>query len=197
MQRPGRDLEASMTLGFMEAVQGGERRLSVARPRADGSVRTESIQVRIPPGVSDGGKLRIPNKGGEGMGGAPAGDLWIQVRVEPHAVFRRKGRDLEFDLPITLSEAVRGARVEVPTLDGRATLTIPAGTSSHARLRLKGRGVPESKKAPAGHLYARVKIVVPKDPDPRLVEVLETLDAERNEDTTSAAAEDPRKDLFA
>lgn len=201
MRQPGRDLEASMTLGFMEAIRGGERGLSVARPRANGSVRTESIQVRIPPGVSDGGKLRIPRKGGEGTGGSPAGDLWIQVRVEPHPVFRLKGRDLEFDLPITLSEALLGARVEVPTPDGRATLTIPPGTNSHARLRLKGRGVPESKTMPAGNLDARVKIIVPKDPDPRLKELLQTIQTERDDEeessSTSADEDNPRKDLFA
>lgn len=201
MRRQGRDLEASMKLGFMEAIRGGERSLSVARPRADGSVRTESIQVRIPPGVSDGGTLRIPRKGGEGMGGGPAGDLLIQVRVEPHPVFRRKGRDLEFDLPITLSEAVLGARVEVPTTDGRATLTIPPGTSSHARLRLKGRGVPESKKSPAGNLDARIKIIVPKEPDPRLTKLLEEMNAERAgddeaNDSAATTEDDPRKDLF-
>ncbi len=203
MRRQGRDLEASMTLAFMEAIRGGERGFSVSRPRADGSVRAESIQVRIPAGVSDGGTLRIPRKGGEGMGGGAAGDLLIQVRVEPHPVFRRKGRDLEFDLPITLSEAVLGARVEVPTPDGRATLTIPAGTSSHARLRLKGRGVPENKKSPAGNLDARVKIVMPKDPDPRLKELFEAINAERagndDEDESSSASiseDDPRKDLF-
>ncbi|MFK7897723.1 MAG: DnaJ C-terminal domain-containing protein [Myxococcota bacterium] len=204
MRQKGRDIEASMSLGFMEAVQGGERRISVSRPRADGSVRTDSIQVRIPPGVSDGGTLRIPRKGGEGMGGGPAGDLQISVRVEPHPVFRRKGRDLEFDLPITLAESVLGARVEVPTLDGRATLTIPAGTSSHARLRLKGRGVPESKTKAAGHLDARIKIVVPKEADPRLVTLLETMEAERAEnadadvDVEGAGTEDdPRKGLFS
>lgn len=184
-QMAGPDIEASMSLGFLEAIRGGEKRLSIARPRADGSPIEESITVRIPAGVTDGGKLRIPGKGGEGVEGGPAGDLWIRVRVEPHPVFRVEGRDLEFDLPIGVAEAVAGARVEVPTLDGRATLTIPPGTSSHARLRLRGQGVPASGSQSAGDLYARVKIVVPKDVDDEAREALERIEQD-----------DPRKGLF-
>jgi DnaJ-class molecular chaperone len=172
----GADLESAMTLGFVEAVQGGERRLSVARPAADGSVHEESIKVRFPPGVSSGGRLRIPGKGGHGLGGAPAGDLWISIRVEPHPVFRREGRNLEFDLPLTLDEAVRGAKVEIPTLDDRATLTIPPGTNSHTRLRLRGKGVPGAKGQPAGDLLACIRIVLPKEPPSALLETLEKVD---------------------
>lgn len=181
----GPDVEASMSLAFVRAVKGGEERFAIARPRPDGSRFEEEIKVRIPPGVTDGGRLRIPGKGGEGMNGGPPGDLWIQVHVEPHPVFRRDGPDLELDLPITLAEAVLGARVEVPTLDGRATLTIPPGTSSHGRFRLKGLGVPAARGAPAGDLYARIKIVVPKDAAAKLEPALREL-----------AEENPRKGLF-
>lgn len=182
----GPDVEASMSLSFVEAVKGGERRIGIARPRVDGSRFEEEITVRIPPGVTDGGRLRIPGKGGEGMNGGEPGDLWVQVRVEPHPFFRRDGRDLELDLPITLAEAVIGGRVEVPTLDGRATVTIPPGTSSGSRLRLRGQGVPASRTTPAGDLYARIKIVVPKDAAAKLGEVLRDL-----------GEEDPRKGLFS
>ncbi len=182
----GPDVEASMTLGFVEAVKGGEKRLGIARPRADGGRLEEEITVRIPPGVTDGGRLRIPGKGGEGMNGGEPGDLWIQVRVEPHPLFRREGRDLELELPITLAEAVVGGRVEVPTLEGRASVTIPPGTSSGSRLRLRGQGVPASRTAPAGDLYARIKIVVPKDAAGKLGDALREL-----------AQEDPRKGLFS
>ncbi len=181
----GPDVEASMSLDFDLAVKGGERRIGIARPRPDGSRVEEQITVRIPPGVSDGGRLRIPGKGGEGRNGGAPGDLWIQVRVEPHPVFRREGSDLEFDLPITLAEAVSGARVEVPTLDSKATLTIPPGTSSHSRLRLRGQGVPASRTTAAGDLYARIKIMVPKEAGPKLEEALREL-----------AEENPRKGLF-
>ena len=182
----GPDVEASMTLGFVEAVKGGERRFGIARPRRDGSRLEEEITVRIPPGVTDGGRLRIPGKGGEGLGGGEPGDLWIQVRVEPHPIFRRDGRDLELELPITLAEAIAGGRVEVPTLEGRASVTIPPGTSSGSRLRLRGQGVPASRTTPAGDLYARIKIVVPKDAAEKLGDALGAL-----------AQEDPRKGLFS
>lgn len=183
--RAGPDIEAAMSLGFVEAVRGGEKRLSVGRPRADGSLLPEDITVRIPSGVTDGGRLRIPGKGGEGVDGGPPGDLWIRVRVEPHPVFRIDGRDLEFDLPIRVSEAICGARVEVPTLGGRATLAIPPGTSSHTRLRLRGQGVPASGSQAPGDLYARVKIVVPKDVDPEVRASIDRLEQD-----------DPRKGLF-
>ena len=181
----GADVESAMTLGFLDALEGGERSLTIMRPSAGGGAVEESIKVRIPRGVTDGGKLRIPGKGGLGMGGGPPGDLSIRVRVEPHAVFRRVGRDLEFDLPITLAEAVAGAQVEVPTLDGRATLTIPAGTSSHTRLRLRGKGVPGANSDQCGDLMARVRIIAPKDAPAEVLEALSALDQE-----------DPRKEIF-
>lgn len=181
----GPDIEASMSLAFVEAVKGGEKRIGIARPQADGRRIEEEITIRIPPGVTDGGRLRIPGKGGPGMNGGEPGDLWVQVRVAPHPVFRREGRDLELELPITLAEAVCGGRVEIPTLDGRATLTIPPGTSSGSRLRLRGQGVPAAKNAPAGDLYARIKIVVPKDAAAKLGDALREV-----------AQEDPRKGLF-
>jgi curved DNA-binding protein len=185
MRMPGRDLESEMTLGFVEAAKGGERRLSLARPAADGSAVQQSITVRIPPGVSDGGRLRIPGKGGQGIGGGPPGDLWLSLRVEPHPIFRRVGHNLELDLPITLKEASLGAKIEIPTLDQSATLTIPPATSSHARLRLKGKGIPGAKGKPDGDLLVRIQIVLPKEfPEPML-EALELCEQE-----------DPRKGLF-
>ena len=182
----GAAVETSMSLAFVEAVKGGERRIGIARPRADGSRIEEEISVRIPAGVTDGGRLRIPGKGGEGMNGGEPGDLWVLVRVEPHAFFRQEGRDLELELPVTLAEAVVGGRVDVPTLDGRAIVTIPPGTSSGSRLRLRGQGVPASRTTPAGDLYARIKIVVPKDAAAKLGDALREL-----------AEEDPRTGLFS
>ncbi len=160
----GPDLEATLELDFLDAVRGGEHRLTLAG---------EAITVRIPPGVDTGGRLRIPGKGGPGVGGGPPGDLQISLRVRPHRVFRREGRDLSFDLPIAVAEAIRGAKVEVPTLDGRATLTIPPGTDSGTRLRLRGKGVPDPRGGPPGDLFARVQIRVPRAVDAAAVEALE------------------------
>lgn len=184
----GADAEASMNLDFVDAARGGERKIAVARQDAEGRIREETITIRIPPGVTDGGRLRIPGKGGEGIGGGPPGDLWVTVHVTPHPVFRRSsGKNLELDLPLTVAEAIRGARVEVPTLDGRVMLTVPPGTSSGARLRMRGAGIPGGKKGPNGDLIARIEIVVPGSGEvpPALLEALDELEMES-----------PRKDLF-
>ncbi|MDJ0868042.1 MAG: DnaJ C-terminal domain-containing protein [Myxococcota bacterium] len=162
---PGQDLEATLELEFLEAARGCERTLSVGRPTADGGVRHESVSVRIPPGVDEGGRIRLPQKGGEGHGGAPPGDLYARIRIRPHAYLRRDGRNLLLDVPVTVGEATLGAKVEIPTLEGRATVTIPPGTDSGQRLRLRGKGIPHPKGGPAGDLYATVQIRVPRDLD--------------------------------
>jgi curved DNA-binding protein len=185
----GADLEASLELDFIEAVRGGEKRLTLARPNEDGELAPETLTVRIPPGVDAGGRLRIPGKGAPGIGGGPPGDLQVALRVRPHRLFTRDGRDLSFDLPITVREAVRGAKIEVPTLEGRATLTIPPGTDSGTRLRLRGKGVPDPRGGAPGDLYARVQIRVPRDVDGETAAAIDALEPH----------EDPgiRKELFA
>ena len=185
----GPDLEAALELDFLDAVRGGEHRLTLARPAADGSARNETITVRIPPGVDTGGRLRIPGKGGPGIGGGPPGDLQVSLRVRPHRVFAREGRDLSFDLPITVTEAIRGAKVEVPTLDGRATLTIPPGTDSGTRLRLRGKGVPDPRGGAPGDLLARIQIRVPRELDDAAKRALDAV--------AQLEDRDIRKELFA
>jgi DnaJ-class molecular chaperone len=169
----GPDVEAELQLDFLEAARGCEKRLTLARPRADGGVQQDSVTVRIPPGVEDGGRIRLRGKGGEGMGGGPPGDLFARVRVSPHRVFRREGLDLHLTLPVTVQEAVLGAKVDVPTLEGRATVTVPPGTDGGTRLRLKGKGV--TRDGRTGDLYAVVQIRVPKDLDDAGREALERL----------------------
>ena len=173
----GSDVEASLELDFMEAVHGGEKRLSLNRPTAEGGMKAENVTVRIPPGVDSKGRLRIPGKGGLGLGGGEPGDLWVTVQVRPHPFFKRDGRNLTLELPIHVSEAILGARVEVPTLDGRATLTIPPGTDGGARLRLRGKGVPAARGKPAGDLLVRVQIRVPKELEDEAKSTVETLRA--------------------
>jgi len=174
--RRGPDLEAELELDFLEAVCGGEKRLSFARPGPDGEIRPETLTVRIPPGVAAGGRIRLRGKGGSGSGEGLAGDLYARVSVRPHPVFRREARDVYFDLPLSVSEAALGAQVSVPTLDGRATLTVPAGTDSGARLRLRGKGVPGPSGGAAGDLYAVVQIRVPRGLSPEAAEQLAKLD---------------------
>jgi len=186
-ERKGTDLEAELELDFVEAARGCEQRIMIARPAADGSLRQESVTVRIPPGVSDGGRIRLRGKGAEGRGGAPPGDLYARIRVRPHRFFRREGRDLTLELPVTVREATLGAKVEVPTLEGRVTLTIPAGTDSGAKLRLRGKGVPHPSGGAAGDLYVIVQIRVPRNLTPQAKAKLREL--ERFDPP------DPRKEL--
>jgi curved DNA-binding protein len=176
--RPARgpDLHASIALDFLDAALGGEQRVSIARPSADGSVKQERLSVRIPPGVADGGRIRLAGKGGEHPG-ARAGDLYLDVRVRPHRFFRREGRDVHLEVPISFREAALGARVEIPTLDGRATVTIPPGTRGGSKLRLRGKGIPTAGKSTPGDLIATVQIEVPRELDEQGRQAVESLGA--------------------
>jgi DnaJ-class molecular chaperone len=171
----GADVEAELELEFIDAARGGEQRLTLARPQPDGSLRPETVTIRIPPGVADGGRIRIPGKGGPGVGGGPSGDLHARIRVRPHRFFRRDERDLLVDVEVSVREATLGAKVDVPTLDGRVTLTIPPGTDSGTKLRVRGKGIPSPAGGPSGDLYAIVQIRVPRGVGPREREILDEL----------------------
>jgi curved DNA-binding protein len=175
MRRRGANLEATLDLDFLDAARGGEQRFQISRPTADGGQRSDSVSVRIPPGVADGGKIRLRGKGGEGIGGAPAGDLVAKIRVRPHPHFQRDQRDVLLEVPLTISEAALGAKVEVPTLDGRVTVTVPAGTDSGAKLRLKGKGVAHPSGGPPGDFFVVVKICVPEPRDDATRQKMEEL----------------------
>lgn len=151
----GRDMRTSMKLDFMLAVTGGETTIVV--PRAGG--QRDSLKVKIPPGVESGKSLRLRGQGSPPRGGGPAGDLHIHLEIEPHAVLRRDGTDLEMDVPITLGEAIDGAAIVVPTPTGDVKVTIPAGATSGTKLRLKGRGV-QARNGP-GDLYLVLRPVPP------------------------------------
>jgi curved DNA-binding protein len=176
MRHAGADIEAELSLDFVEAALGGEQRLTLSRPATDGSTRQHTVTVRIPPGVSDGGRIRLRGQGGEGAGGGPPGDLYARIRVRPHRLFRREGRDLYLDLPLSVGEAILGAEVEVPTLTGRVTLTVPPGTDGGARLRLRGKGVPHPSGNGVGDLYVVIQIKVPRDLDDSAREQVRGLD---------------------
>jgi len=165
-------MEHTVELSFDQAIQGTKLDLTLTDPRTGVGHR---ITVKIPAGVADGQRIRVRGKGGLGGPGMPAGDLYIVCRVKPHPYFRREGNDIYLGLPLTVSEAALGTRVEIPTLGGRTMLTIPAGTPSGAKLRLKDQGIrPAGNKAP-GHLYAVVRIVPPKSPTPQQRELFEKL----------------------
>ncbi|WZO96306.1 J domain-containing protein [Isosphaeraceae bacterium EP7] len=156
--RPGPAVEAELTIPFLTAVQGGETSFEIAR---DGG-KNETLVVKIPPGVETGAKLRLKGQGEHSEEGGPRGDLTIILKVHSHPYFQRHGRDLVVEVPLSVSEAILGAKIEVPTLDGHKVLPVPAGTSSGQRLRLRGQGVPASGGKPEGDLFVSVKIVTPR-----------------------------------
>jgi molecular chaperone DnaJ len=144
---------------------GGTGKASKPCPACGGRGVTEETQrltVKIPPGVQTGSKIRLAGQGAAGDRGGPPGDLFIEVDLAPHPVVRREGDDLQMDLPITIPEAVLGAEVRVPTFDGDVTVTIPPGSQSGRKMRLKGRGVPALKGGARGDLYLVLKILVPE-----------------------------------
>jgi len=167
----GPDLEYEVELSFEELLRGTTREIVLAS-----NGHQERLEVRIPSGVEDGQRIRVRGKGQPGPGGR--GDLMIRCRVRPHPYFRRDGLDILLDLPLTLTEATLGAKVEVPTPDGRATVIVPPGTPSGAKLRLRGHGVQDGRTRARGDLLAVVKIVPPKTLSPRARELLTELDRE-------------------
>ena len=148
---PGEDYETPVRITLEEAARGAEREFQL-----DG----KSLRARIPKGATDGQRLRLRGKGGAGMNGGPAGDLYLQIVLEPHPLYKARGHDLEIEVPITPWEAALGAQVDVPTLEGRVTMKVPPGSKGGQKLRLGGKGLPKPGGG-AGDLYAALEIVVP------------------------------------
>lgn len=138
--------------------------------------RTRQVRARIPAGVDDGHRIRVPGRGSPGSGGGPAGDLYVTIRVAPHPVFGRSGRNLTLTVPLSFAEAALGTEVKVPTLDGEAvTVRVPAGTQPGQVLRIRGRGVPDGGRQPAGDLLVTVQVVVPAPLTAKARKAVETL----------------------
>jgi curved DNA-binding protein len=154
----GADQEAELTLSLEDAFHGEKQTITLSG--ADGS---RNYEVTIPPGVTEGQRIRLSGQGGAGTVGEKPGDLYLVVRIAPHPRFRLDGRDINVELPITPWEAALGAAVSVDTPAGSGKVSVPPGTQSGKRLRLRGRGMP-SKKGTPGDLYAEVRIMVPASP---------------------------------
>ena len=166
---PGADQEVELPLSVEEAYRGGRRWLSISGPSGP-----RSIEVDVPAGVTDGQRIRLGGQGGQGTGGAVAGDLYLVVRIQPHPRYRVEGRDLYVDLPLAPWEAALGTSVAVDTPGGEAKVRVPPGSSSGRRLRLRGRGLPNPRGG-AGDLFAEVRIVVPRSLTERERELFEEL----------------------
>lgn len=182
----------------------GAMRFNLACPRCQGSGqlrdvcprcsgegrlhRTETVEVRIPPGVQNGSRMRVPGKGNAGLRGGAAGDLYIITRVGSHSVFERKGDDIHLRVPITIPEAILGGSIEVPTIAGKARLKIPPATSSGKRFRLREKGVLNPRTNRQGDQFVEVKIVVPEVPDEASKAMMKEF--------ANLNPEDPRNGLF-
>lgn len=170
--RAGQDIEMEIQIPFRVAIEGGSHELAY-----EVNGRRERKTVKIPAGVENGTVVRIGGEGLPGTAGGPPGDILLKVNVASDPVFRREGQNLLMDLPLTIAEAVLGAKVDVPTLnDGLVSLTIPRGTSSGMKLRLKGKGAPDRQTGQRGDQYVVIKIIVPKILDAEAENLVRSLD---------------------
>ncbi len=176
---PGHDYEAAAQLTLEEVYHGAEVGLDLSAPELtpDGGVRRvpKTIRVRVPKGVTDGQRLRVPAKGGPGVNGGPAGDLYLSIALRPHPLFKASGHDLYLELPLAPWEAVLGAEIEVPTLAGRVMVTVRPGARPGQKLRLAGRGLP-TPQGGQGDLYCVLQIVTPTAPSEREKQLYVELD---------------------
>ncbi|HTR44520.1 MAG TPA: DnaJ C-terminal domain-containing protein, partial [Thermodesulfovibrionales bacterium] len=148
---------------------------------------TDSLKVKIPAGVDSGSRVKLKGMGNTGDGGSP-GDLYLEITVRPHPIFRREGADLSVDVPLTFGEAALGAKIEVPTMDGTAMMTVPPGTQSGQKFKLSGKGFPTPKSGGRGSQFVIAKVAVPKDLSGKAKEAIKEIEA--------SYRENPRKGLF-
>jgi len=165
----GANVSYSLKVDFLDAAQGTKTRVKMANGR--------KLDVTVPPGTTDGQTLRLKGQGLSGLGGGANGDALVEIEVMPHPFFRREGKDIHVELPVTLTEAVSGGKIETPTIDGNVTLSVPAGSNTGSVLRLKGKGLAngsgKAKENQRGNQYVTLKVVLPKNPDKELRDFVE------------------------
>jgi DnaJ-class molecular chaperone len=176
----GQDVSYVLPIGFLDASLGATRTITLAEGK--------TLNVTIPEGAEDRQMLRLKGQGMPGFEGGPAGDAYVELHVEPHLFFRRKDDNIHLELPITLREAVLGARIEVPTISGPVTVTVPKGSNAGTTLRLRDKGIRNRKTGQRGHQMVTLKVVLPTAEEPELVAFLETWQPK--------TLEDPRKEML-
>lgn len=161
-QAKGQSVTYSVSVPFLEAVLGGARRIQLRDGKA--------LEVNIPAATKDGDSLRLRGQGMPGVGGGPAGDAFVEIQVTPHPYFRRDGLDIRIDVPVTLTEAVLGAKINIPTIHGPVSVTVPPGTNTGKVLRLKHKGIVKGNGSGAerGDEYVQLRVMLPDEPDSRL-----------------------------
>jgi DnaJ-class molecular chaperone len=175
----GQDVTYTLRCAFLDAVNGARRRVTLS----DG----KTLDVDIPAGTRDRQTLRLKGQGMPGIGGGETGDAYIEIHIEPHAFFTRKDEDIHVELPVTLPEAVLGAKVRAPTVDGHVALTVPPGSNTGDTLRLRGKGVQRPKGGGRGDQYVTLKVVLPDEPDDALKSFLEDWSQTHGYDVRSRA----------
>lgn len=179
--RKGQDMNVTLNVTFDEAFHGAQKRVTV---RVPGRSESETLDVKIPAGAVDGGRLRFRGKGGAGQAGGEAGDLLITTRIEPHPYYTRDGADVSIDVPVNIAEATLGASVVVPAPDGsKVRVRIPAGTQDGAKLTIRGKGAPKVKGGGTGDLFIIVKVSVPRALNERQRKAMEEFLAATPEET--------------
>lgn len=202
--KPGANAVCPECNGSGSVTTGGAMKFSLTCPKCDGTGRlrnkcstchgdgliskTETVEVRIPPGAQQGSRLRVAGKGNAGTHGAPSGDLYITIRVEPHPIFHREGDDIEITIPVRIDEAGLGTKIEVPTIDGRALLKIPQGTKNGQKFRLREKGVLNSRTGARGDQLVEVTLEAPVVHDERTKELLR--------EYATLHPEDPRAEIW-
>ncbi|MGV6800750.1 MAG: DnaJ C-terminal domain-containing protein [bacterium] len=168
----GRDLKYRMEVSFLDAAKGVTKRVTMA----DG----KTLDVKIAEGLRDGQTLRLRGQGGEGIGGGPNGDVYVDITVTPHRFFKLENDTIYLDVPITLSEAVKGEKIKIPTIHGDVAVKIPKGASSGTSLRLKNKGIRNPKTGKNGDQIAKLNIILPKKPDVELEKFIENWQRDKN-----------------
>ena len=186
----GADAEYTVQVPFWDSIRGGEMKLNIQRPSAMGRMTPEPISFRIKPGTRDGQRIRLAGKGNPGVRGGPPGDLYLIVHIAEHPIFHRDADDISIMLPILPWEAALGAKVEVPTIDGRTVLRVPPGTQTGQKLRMREKGVPSATRPGViGDQIVEIRIVVPEIPNVEAKELWHKLE--------KLHPEDPRKELWS
>ena len=152
----GRDMHSEVSITLREAYSGTQRSLKLQK-----GVRTRTVNVKIPKGIKDGGKIRLAGEGAKSPAGGPGGDLYMVINTIPHNFFTRKGDDLYCEVPVTIKEAFYGAKIDVPTFSGKIMVKVPPKTQGGRTLRLKGKGMPKLRSSGFGNLYAKIKLILP------------------------------------
>ncbi|MEO1989707.1 MAG: J domain-containing protein [Martelella sp.] len=176
----GQDVSYVLPVSFMDAANGAVRTITLPEGK--------TLNVTIPEGADDRQMLRLKGQGMPGFGGGPAGDAFIELHVEPHAFFRRKDNNIHVEVPVTLKEAVLGARITVPTIGGSVAVTIPRGANTGQTLRLRDKGVLDRKTGKRGHQMITLKVVLPAGDEPELAAFLETWQPK--------SRDEPRKEML-